>query len=217
MAEKISNKVDRLIQAMNMGLPQNEWVGIFESILDDLQGVVFNQRWEKPDAATTTGGSAQKDLTGIAVDYAATSVINPDYPRTVNATSIISNGDITSLVLTVTGFDARGNAQTEVITVDDDETVQGAKAFATVTSIAVAVNGLAEFTGGGAGDTLDTGFGVIFGLLADVESDCMIKMNEDLDDSGAADVTISATNNTITFETAPNAVHVYDAWYRGKA
>ena len=214
MAEKISNKIDRLMNQMALGVDQRQWNPILESILDDLRGRAIHQTWTNPDAATTTGGSAQKDLDTIVAGYAATSVITLDYPRSVNVTGVISNGAITELLVTFTGTDIFGNVVTETLTINADETVQGSVIFATVTGIAITGT---FATGGAAGDTLDTGFGLKFGLLANVESDCMVKMNEDNDDSGKGDVTIDAVNNSITFETAPNAVHDYDAWYVGKA
>ena len=216
MAETTSNKIDRLISALDHGFPTPQWKGILESILDEsnIQGITMRQRWQVPNAATTTAGSAQKNLNGIAAGYAATSVISPDYPRNVNVTGVISNGAITELLVTFTGTDIFGSVVTETLTIDANETVQGSQIFATVTGIAVTGT---FSTGGSTPDTLDTGFGIKFGLQAKVESDCMIKMNEDNDDSGKGDVTIDATYNSIVFETAPNAAHNYEAWYTGKA
>ena len=214
MAEKISNKVDRLIQAMNMGFPQNEWVGILESILDGFSRVAKQQFWLAPDTAATNNGATQKDLNGITAGFSMVAPLSPDYPRNIQITGVISNGAITELVCVITGTDIFGAVATETITIDDDETVIGSVVFATLTSIAVTGT---FSTGGGASDTLDAGYGVKMGLLGNVESDCMVKMNMDEADVGADDVTIDDTNNSITFETAPNASRDYIAWYVTKA
>lgn len=214
MAETIQTKIDRLKAQMDLGTPQSDWSAILESLLDDLRGGAVHQTWSAPDAAAADNAATQKSLDGVDADFnMTTGLANPDYPRNLKFTGVISNGDITQLDITVTGVNAKGDTVTESFTIDADEAVEGNVAFATVTTIAVAVTCT---NGGAAGDTLDAGYQNKFGLLGNVDSGCMIKMNEDNDDSGTGDVTINATYNTIVFETAPNATHDYDAWYKVK-
>jgi hypothetical protein len=84
----------------------------------------------------------------------------------------------------------------------------GNKAFAHIDSITV------DAVVGGAGDTLDIGHGVKFGLGNAIEATTdVFKTNMDDDNVAVAGHTISTTYSTITFATAPNAAHDYQVWY----
>jgi hypothetical protein len=82
----------------------------------------------------------------------------------------------TNGTLTITGLDIAGNIITEVLTPDAGVTVQGAKAFAKVTSIIGA--GWAQ--GGTGPDTIVIGFGEVVGMpdyLADTADVLMVAHN----------------------------------------
>jgi len=102
-------------------------------------------------AVTDTG--AQQTVT--------TAITSPDVPRTVTATAGGTAADIKAIQVTVNGTDANGNAISEALpafTVDTAGTVQGAKAFATVTSIVIpAHDGVGATTSVGTGDKLGLG------------------------------------------------------------
>lgn len=205
--------IDRLISQLQSGEP----IGTaFESLRDLLDGIDSQKtlvsgmftRFVNPDAAATTGFATQKDLTGVTEGFSMAGLVSPDYPRNISATGVISNGAITLLTITVTGTDINGTAISEVLTIDADETVTGSKAFATLTSIAVTGT---FSTGGGAGDTLDIGIGVKFGLAGTLSG--VKKTVMDTVDVAVAGHTINTTYNTIQFATAPNATHDYSVWY----
>jgi hypothetical protein len=69
---------------------------------------------------------------------------------------------------------------------------------------------------GGAGDALDIGYDLKFGLLADIdiEANALVKVNMNDDDAGLLDGSVDATYNTITFETAPDATNDYEVLYK---
>lgn len=82
-------------------------------------------------AAVTDNGSQQ---------VVTTAITNPDVPRTVSATAGGTATDIKAIQVTVAGTNIWGQAITEVLpafTVDTAGTVNGSKAFATVTSITI--------------------------------------------------------------------------------
>lgn len=100
-------------------------------------------------AAVTDDGTEQTITTAIT---------NPSPARCVTATAGGTAGDIKAIQVTVVGTDAAGNALTEtlpVFTVDTAGTVQGSKAFKTVTSITIpAHDGTGATTAIGVNDKL---------------------------------------------------------------
>lgn len=168
---------------------------------------VFEQAWTAPDAATTTGKATQFVLTAAG---SVAGIVQPDYPRNLVFTITDANASLTAIQITVTGTLATGEeSQTEVYTTTTAGSNALNKAFAHIDSITVD-----SVTGGAAGDTLDIGYGVKFGLNNAIEDSADIfKTNMDNDNVAVSGHTISTTYNTITFATAPNATHNYQAWY----
>ena len=167
---------------------------------------VYQQFWLAPDAATTSAQSTQLDLNTKAqadCPLAVAGEVASDYPRN----KVVVGGQLTgatSVIGTITGKDQFGVEQVETFT--------GSIAFAGVPVIVVTT-----ITGtGGAGDVLDVGMGVKMGLNAQIasETDAVIKINMDEADAGVADGSADATNNTYTFETAPNAARDFMLWFR---
>lgn len=103
-----------------------------------------------------------------------------------------------SLEVTIDGTDSEGNALQEVILVPVPGTVQGARAFATVTRVRTNVNPL---------DTLDVETGNGFGVGGAVASVALVSVN------GAVEAPASshAATGTVVPTTAPNGTRVYAA------
>ena len=92
-----------------------------------------------PIAVDTDGLSASAAVAGagnlvLGGALASGGVYTADYARQI---TIVSNGADNGRTFTVTGTDANGDAQTEAITGPSTATVESAKYFKTVTSIAV--------------------------------------------------------------------------------
>lgn len=100
-------------------------------------------------AAVTDNGAQQVVTTGIT---------NPPYPRSISATAGGTAGDIKAIQVVIAGTDIDDNAISETLpafTVDTPGTVNGAKAFKTVTSITIpAHDGTGAITAIGFGDKI---------------------------------------------------------------
>jgi hypothetical protein len=136
----------------------------------------------------------------------------PDYARNIKVTGTQLTG-ATSVTVTFTGIDINGDSQTETHTVTTAaKTSTGNIPFAGVpVAIITAITGT-----GGAGDLLDIGYDLKFGLLADIdiEANALVKVNMNDDDAGLLDGSVDATYNTITFETVPDATNDYEVLYK---
>jgi hypothetical protein len=221
MAQTMNNQLTRLVDMVQVG---NINLGTFASKLKDIlvEGLVTrastsirHYRLFAPAAAAANSAATQYDLNTKAqadCPIAVSGEAAPDYPRNVKVTGTQLTG-ATSVTVTVTGIDQFGDSQTETHTVTTAaKTSTGNIAFAGVPVIVItAITGT-----GGAGDLLDVGYDLKFGLLDDVlnETDAIVKLNLDQADSGIADSTVDGTYNTIIFETAPNASRNYDIWYK---
>lgn len=105
-----------------------------------------------PTVANTSGIHAAITL-GAATQTVTTSITAPDVPRTVSITGSASG--ITGNVV-ITGKDIAGTTITDTIALNGTSTVQGAKAFRTVTSIALPIKTHTS------GDTVSVGRGTSF-------------------------------------------------------
>ncbi len=178
----------------------------------------IQQIWVAPNAASTTGFATEyelntKDQTDCPIAVAGE--VAHDYPRNYVVVGDTLTG-ATSVIGTITGKDQFGVEQVETFTVTTgSKTFTGSIAFSGVPVIVITT-----ITGtGGANDSITVGEGVKFGLNGNIlsETDALIKVNMDEDDAGVADGSVDATNNTITFETGPNAAQDYIVWFRAKA
>lgn len=124
-------------------------------------------------AATMVTTAQLKAAAGtLSIDgtLATAGVAVADVPR--NVTLTVATTDQSSITFTVTGTDQYGNAMVEAITGPNANTVQGVKAFATVTSVA---NSAAIATNG-----VSVGFGNKLGLPVAVRSAaCILKEMQD--------------------------------------
>lgn len=110
-------------------------------------------------AASTTGVHAAVTDTG-SQQVVTTGITNPPYPRNISATAGGTAGDIKAIQVIVAGTNIKDEAISETLTaftVDTPGTVQGAKAFKTITSITIPAHD-------GTGATTAIGFGDKVGL-----------------------------------------------------
>jgi len=147
-------------------------------------------------SATAVHAAVFGDASGpVTVTSALT---NPAFPRNVSA---VAGATYDGGIVTVTGTDQFGNAQTEAITPVAGSTVYGAKVFKTVTSVA--------YPGGGVGthstNTLSIGTGDKLGLAFDVIDTFGLGIV-----NGAPEaVTMDATANAATFTSVPDGSKVF--------
>lgn len=151
-------------------------------------------------AAVTSNGSTQTITTGIT---------NPAYPRCLSATAGGTATDIKAIQVTVTGTNFNDEVITETLpafTVDTVGTVQGSKAFKTVTSISIP-------THDGNGATTAIGFNEKLGLPFKLARNSILNAYRDNVKEGTAPtVTVSATaleSNTADLNSALNGTIVH--------
>ncbi len=179
------------------------------------RSMITQQFWLAPDAAAADNAATQNDLESDEQSdcpLAVASEVAPDYPRNIYVTGTQLTG-ATSVSGTITGLDQFGVEQVETFTCTTAAKVwTGSVAWSGVPVIAITT----IVGDGAAGDLLDFGYGVKMGLNANVlsEADAIIKVNLDEADAGYLDGSVDGTNNTITFETAPNAARDFIVWYK---
>ena len=150
-------------------------------------------------AAVTDNGSQQEITTAIT---------NPGVPRSITATAGGTGTDIKAITVTIVGTNMLDEVITEVLpvfTVDTPGTVEGSKAFKTVTSITIPAHD-------GTGATTAIGWGDKLGLpYMEEEIPCIAAFLNSVLESTAATIAASATaidGNTIDLNSALNATKV---------
>ncbi len=218
MAQTLSGQLTALLGniqrgGMNMYSAFSKLSTIINWMNDQDRKMVYEQQWTNPDAAAaiiTEYELNTKDQTDCPIAIAGEAVA--DYPRNWVITGDTLTG-ATVVSGTITGKDQFGDEQVEAWSVTTAAKVwTGSVAWSGIPVMVITL-----ITGtGGANDSITGATGYKMGLNCDVlnESDAIIKLNMDGDDSGIADSTVDGTNNTIIFETAPNAAHEYSIWYR---
>lgn len=159
------------------------------------------------DAASTTAVHAAVTDTGGAQTI-TTGITNPEVPRNITATAGGTAGDIKAISVIVNGTDFAGVAIADTLpafTVNTAGTVQGTKAFKTVTSIVIpAHDGTGATTAIGRGDKLGLPFKLAHNTVL------LTFMNNTIEGT-APTVTTSSTsisNNTIDLNSALNGTKV---------
>jgi hypothetical protein len=114
---------------------------------------VWAQRWYVPDAPAAASILAATTLANGATTTVTTFLSQPDFPRVIS----ITGNQTQAKTVTITGTDIRGNVITDTITLNNGATVDGIKAFKTITSIL-----LPSRTAGG--DTVSIGISDSLGL-----------------------------------------------------
>jgi len=158
-------------------------------------------------AASTTGVHAAVTCNG-STQVITTAITNPEVPRSITATAGGTGTDIGAIQVTIAGTNINDEVISEVLpvfTVDTPGSVEGNKAFKTVTSISIpAHDGLAATTAIGWGDKLGLPY-------AEEEIPCIDSFLNSVHEGTAAAITASATaieSNTIDLNSALNATKV---------
>jgi len=134
-----------------------------------------------------------------------TGITNPDVPRTLTITG--NQAGITGDVV-IEGTDAAGATITDTITASGTNTVEGVRAFKTVTKITVP-------TRNSAGDTISVGTGKKLGLPHKVyNAACLlVKLFNGSADSGTLAVHSELSKNLFALNGSPDGTKVVDLFY----
>lgn len=159
-------------------------------------------------AASTTGGADQLDLNAVAEPSTMANIVQPDVPRNVVVNFTDANASIDAFSFTVAGTAQDGSAVSETFLFAGGLDQVGSKIFAKITSFT-----LTSINGNGAGDTLDVGYGVKFGvpLPAGSTSLSIVKLVSNGTEEAAS--ATDTTNNSFTATTAPDGSKDYEVWY----
>lgn len=165
-------------------------------IVGELQsafGYFRRQKWTNPADADVNDVHANITLTAAIQDI-ATGITNPDFPRVLSITGTKAGATLTGNVV-ITGTDIRGNALSETIALNGDNTVAGTKAFKTVTNIRVPVKVTT-------GDVVSVGFTDALGLDRCMQGDevALVTM----------DGVYEGTRPTVTFSSTVIALNTVD-------
>lgn len=157
--------------------------------------------------ASTTGIHAAVTDTGVQV-VVTTGITNPSVPRCLSATAGGTAGDIKAISVVVAGTNYAGDSISETLpafTVDTAGTVQGSKAFKTVTSITIPAHD-------GTGATTAVGFNEKLGLPDKLPTNTVLFASLGGTREGTAPtVTASASaleSNTVDLNSALNSSEV---------
>lgn len=183
--------------------------------------------WEMPKLQTVEFGQVDTlDADGVCVNASATGaatlpatgalvsggVATFDIARNV---TITSTGDESGITFTVTGTDHYGETLVEAVTGPNNTTVNGVKAFKTVTSVAV--------DGATTSSAVDVGMGDVMGLpfrLNDLGKFLGLYIDGDpvgstpvagFSAAGTSTATTADVRGTVTATTAPNGTRYFSA------
>jgi len=172
-------------------------------------GHIAIHRWTAAEAVAASADGVHAAITMLATTQTITTgITNPVTPRNISITGAKAGETPTGDVV-ITGTDIFDQVITDTIALDGDNTVQGVKAFKTVTSIAIPVR-VTE------ADTVSIGWGDLLGLsMFLANKDQLIQCSLDgVIEATRATVTVSDTvisQNTIDLNSALNgkAVNAY--------
>jgi hypothetical protein len=157
---------------------------------------------------TKASGTGDSTITFSAVVNGFT---QPDFPRTLNVVSTLSDHDAAGVV-TITGTDIRGNVISDAITLNGNTSVPGVKAFKTVTNIDLSAVTAIDATAG-----VEVGTDAALGLDRIMDADEYINGSVDgTFESTRATITYDSSDislNTVTFNTALANTKTYRAVY----
>ena len=160
-------------------------------------------------SVTTTGASSGLSATGSLVSGG---VATFDVPRAVSLTSTANNS---GLGVTVNGTDVYGVTMSEKITGPNNTTVNGAKAFKTVTSLTA--TGIVTALSAGSSDVYGLPVriadkGKVLGMYMDGVSATAFTTVAGFSATGAVSTATTAdTRGTVTHNTASNGTRVFSA------
>jgi len=163
-----------------------------------------------PDAPSSSCKATTYDLSGGTGTLV--NIVNPDYPRDIRFIYADANASISGVTLTITGTLSTGETGVteQVVMIAVATSYNTNLAFAKIDSVSVDA-----VTGADAGDVLNTGWGVKFGLNIDIlYTDNLYKTIKNYADS--TPTAISATYNTVQFSTNPDGSNDYQVWVRSE-
>lgn len=160
---------------------------------------------EVPAATGTAAVHAAITLPDAGTLDVTTGITNPDVPRTLTITG--NQAGITGNVV-IEGTDAAGAAITDSIAANGTSTVEGVRAFKTVTKITVPEKN-------GAGDTIAVGWAKKLGLPHKVyNAACLlVKLFNGAADSGTLTVDADLSKNLYALAGTPDGNKVVDLFY----
>lgn len=171
------------------------------------KGYIRKQSFAAPAAASATAVHAAINSNAVVT----TGITNPDMPRVLSITGAGSGHSATGNIV-INGTDIRGATISDTIALNSNTTVNGVKAFKTVTSIDAT-----GVSGNDANNTWEVGISALLGLDRKMTDDGVIKANVDhAADSTIGTIHVDGTNvsgNTWSPATAPNASHNYVLFY----
>ncbi len=161
-------------------------------------------------SGTLTKASGTGDST-ITFSASVNGFTQPDFPRTLNVVSTLSDHDAAGVV-TITGTDIRGNVISDAITLNGNTSVPGVHAFKTVTNIDLSAVTAIDATAG-----VEVGTDAVLGLDRIMDADEYINGSVDgTFESTRATITYDSSDislNTVTFNTALANTKTYRAVY----
>jgi hypothetical protein len=186
-----------------------------QKLRTDIDGVGIDRGFiahysESPLVADTDGVHAAVTSTA-STQVVTTAITNPDVPRNITATAGGTAGDIKAIQVIVEGTNYNNEVITEtlpVFTVDTAGTVQGSKAFKTVTKITIPAHD-------GTGATTAIGFGDKLGLPNKLpHNTVLMAFLNNVKEGTAPTVAVSASaleSNTVDLNSAldGNKVDIY--------
>jgi hypothetical protein len=189
--------------------PKGQKLGTEGSVtVDRLSGARIEIPAAAAVVANTTAVKAAVNSTGSTL-VITTGITNPAYPRALTATAGGTAGDIKAIQVTVTGTNFNDEVITEtlpVFTVDTAGTVQGSKAFKTVTQISIP-------THDGNGATTAIGFNEKMGIPFKLSRNSVIAAYlNNVKEGTAPTVAVSSTaleSNTVDLNSALNGTIVH--------
>ncbi len=152
---------------------------------------IHQQIWAAPAAASATAVHAAISTAAVIT----TAITNPDFPRIVSITGAGASHGATGNVV-ITGTDILGATITDTITLNSNTTVNGVKAFKTVTSIDTT-----GVTGIDASDTVEVGIAAALGLDSYCDAYSFAGFAGETSFTNSASV---ISQNTVVTSTAPN-------------
>jgi hypothetical protein len=117
---------------------------------------VHAQKWTQPDAPAVNNVLLATALTTL-VQTVTAAITQPDFPRVLSITGTKTGGGSLTGNVVINGTDIRGNTIANTIALNDNATVNGTKAFKTITNIVLPVKI-------GASDTVSVGLSDKLGL-----------------------------------------------------
>lgn len=168
------------------------------------KGTIYRQKWVNAATPANTGilGATLQPTAGTTV--VTTGITQPDFARCIR---VVGNQATCTGNLVIAGINQFGVAITDTLAINGTTPVNGVKAFKRIDSVTVPTRGAAS-------DSITLG------------PDAKLGLDRRISDAGAATIsasvdgtregtlpTLSSTNHTTTFNTAPNGARTHVLYY----